>query len=120
MSQEIQFGNKINVVPLLRARANRAGRARKSVLRRRKRRHNERRTVEMKITLEETETIATIGGSVPARIWKGHTENGVPVKAWVALIQPQTHDAEAHKQFEQEMTTVPATRQLTSFDVRLL
>lgn len=74
----------------------------------------------MKITLEATGTIDTIGGSVPARIWEGHTENGVHVKAWVALIQPQTHEPEALQQFEQEMTTVPATRNLTSFDVRLL
>ena len=43
----------------------------------------------MKITLEATATVDTVAGKIPARIWEGTTESGVPVKAWIAVIQPQ-------------------------------
>lgn len=74
----------------------------------------------MKITLEATGTIDTISRAVPARIWKGHTESGVPLMAWITLISPQTRDPDAHAEFERELKEVPALRELTSFDVRLL
>jgi hypothetical protein len=32
----------------------------------------------MKITLEATETIDTVQGKIPARIWTGTTDAGVP------------------------------------------
>lgn len=43
----------------------------------------------MKITLQATATVDTVGGKIPARIWEGSTESGVPVKAWIAVIQPR-------------------------------
>lgn len=74
----------------------------------------------MKITLEPTATVDTIDGKVQARIWEGTTETGIPVKAWVAVIQPQTHDEAALAEFRRLMKEVPAKRELTSFDIRLV
>lgn len=39
----------------------------------------------MKITIESTSKITTLNG-VPARVWEGHTENGVPVHCFVTRI----------------------------------
>ena len=74
----------------------------------------------MKITLEATGTVDTVGGTIPARIWQGTTESGVPVKAWIAVIQPQTDDEALLEQFGKELKEVPASRELTSFDIRLV
>jgi hypothetical protein len=74
----------------------------------------------MKITLEATSTVDTIDGKVQARIWTGATETGVPVKAWIALIQPQTHDETALSEFGRELGAVPASRELVSFDIRMI
>ena len=74
----------------------------------------------MKITLEATDTIDTVQGKVQARIWEGQTESGVPIKAWIAVVQPQTHDADKLAQFDRELKEVPATRVPVSFDMRML
>jgi hypothetical protein len=74
----------------------------------------------MKITLEATATVDTIGGKIQARIWTGTTESGIPVKAWVALIQPQTHDEAVAAEFASELREVPASLELVSFDIRLV
>lgn len=73
----------------------------------------------MKITLTPTGTIDTVEGIGQARIWEGTTEGGVPVKAWIITIQPQTHDPEATAIFERELKEVPLSRHLTSFDLRM-
>lgn len=51
----------------------------------------------MKITLESTSKIIDIatpgGGSVPARIWEGTTESGIPVHCYVTRIAaPAAYD----------------------------
>ena len=74
----------------------------------------------MKITVEATSTIDTIDGKIQARIWSGTTESGVPVKVWIAAIQPQTDDETALAQFGQDLREVPGNRQLTSFDIRMV
>lgn len=74
----------------------------------------------MKITLEPTATVDTIQGKVQARIWVGATEGGIPVKAWIAVIQPQTHDEAALAEFGRLMKEVPASRELVSFDIRMV
>jgi hypothetical protein len=74
----------------------------------------------MKLTLEPTATIDTVGGKISARIWKGHTDAGVPVMVWVNVIQPQTADPALLAAFDRELKEVPARRELVSFDVRML
>lgn len=45
----------------------------------------------MKITLESTTAITHLeinGASVPARMWQGETDDGIPVQAFITRIQP--------------------------------
>ena len=51
----------------------------------------------MKITLESTTKIVDLvvaGCHVPARIWEGHTENGIPCFAFITRIAPAIPEAE--------------------------
>jgi hypothetical protein len=71
----------------------------------------------MKITLTPTTTIDTVNGEVRARIWEGSTDNGTPVKAWIATIQPQTTDETKLIEFERDLQSIRASRELVSFDI---
>jgi hypothetical protein len=73
----------------------------------------------MRITLDATDTVDTIDGKIQARIWQGTTDAGVAVKAWIVVIQPQTHDLESLAAFDAELKLIPAARRLVSFDLRL-
>lgn len=73
----------------------------------------------MKITVESTAQVDTVEGA-SARVWEGSTDKGVPIKVWIAVISPQTHDEEAHAQFVQELQELKGTRTLSSFDIRLV
>jgi hypothetical protein len=45
----------------------------------------------MKVTLESTTTIVeleTNGQSIPARLWQGKTEKGIPCHCFIPLITP--------------------------------
>lgn len=58
----------------------------------------------MKITIESTTKIVriTIGGdTVPARIWEGHTDSGIPVHCFVTRIAAPTD--ENLEQFDAEL-----------------
>lgn len=59
----------------------------------------------MKITIESTDKIVKLNG-LPARIWEGQTDSGVPVICYVSLISPQTHDPEVNARFERELREV--------------
>lgn len=72
----------------------------------------------MKIKLETTGTIEMISG-VRARLWVGFTEGGIPIKAYINLLEPQTHDPAMLEDFEKELKFIPAERQLAYFDIRL-
>jgi hypothetical protein len=60
---------------------------------------------EMKIIIENTNKVVQLNG-VPARIWEGETESGVPVICYVNMISPRTHDAEVNARFERELKEV--------------
>jgi len=60
----------------------------------------------MKITLDCTQVLVhiTVGSaSVPARLWEGHTEDGVPVHAYITRISPQTDAPEIAEKFRREL-----------------
>jgi hypothetical protein len=65
----------------------------------------------MKITIENTSKIVELqinGGLVPARVWQGQTENGIPVQAFITRIAPEvprTHfgHTELTRQFDREL-----------------
>jgi hypothetical protein len=46
----------------------------------------------MKITIESTSKIVTLfadDAAVPARVWQGETESGIPVQVFVTRIAPE-------------------------------
>lgn len=46
----------------------------------------------MKVTLENTTKIVALalnGTYVPARVWQGETEDGIPVQAFITRIAPE-------------------------------
>lgn len=60
----------------------------------------------MKITIESTTKIVELrdearGTTIPARIWEGHTENGIPVHCYVTRIA--VHEKQDQSQFEAEL-----------------
>lgn len=68
----------------------------------------------MKITIESTDKIVALavregqhGISMPARIWEGHTESGIPVHCFVTRISPTVEDTPENRQkfveFEREL-----------------
>ena len=61
----------------------------------------------MKIIIENTDKIVELDGEgfrgVPARIWEGETESGVPVTCFITRIVPRTHDEAVNAQFAAEL-----------------
>lgn len=74
----------------------------------------------MKLTLEPTDRMQTFDG-MPTRVWKGVTESGVEVLAFIRCVQPQTHDEAKLAIFDQELSSLPQPRkELVSFDYRMV
>ncbi len=70
----------------------------------------------MKITIESTTKIVELiidGKAIPARIWQGHTENGIPMHAFVTRVAVDEH--EDASQFEKELQEQAVPR--PEFDV---
>lgn len=69
----------------------------------------------MKITLESTDQLITLevnGTDVPARIWEGRTESGVPVHCYITRVcVPKTADPEHIAEFERELVEQRVPRQ---------
>lgn len=82
----------------------------------------------MKITLESTTKIVQLevdGRSVPARIWEGETERGVPVHAYITRICPSIEvkdlTPEMEAQFKQDLAEQRApTAAIQAIPLRLI
>jgi hypothetical protein len=59
----------------------------------------------MKITIENTTKIVSVN-DVPARIWEGQTESGIPVHCYITRIA--VHNDDDHTQFEKELLEMRA------------
>lgn len=65
----------------------------------------------MKITIESTEKITDLvvnGTAIPARVWEGETETGIPVHCFITRIAPTVdpdipENAYKFTQFEREL-----------------
>ncbi|GJD92873.1 hypothetical protein [Methylobacterium iners] len=64
----------------------------------------------MKLTLEPTGQLELVQGT-PCRVWSGTTDTGLQVLAWVATVQPQTHDLGKLMAFEEELIEMPYRRE---------
>ena len=54
----------------------------------------------MRITIESTTETVTLNG-VPARIWEGHTDSGIPVFCYITRVA--VHEDVDRAQFEAEL-----------------
>lgn len=61
----------------------------------------------MKLHLESTLKIVTLlvnGAEVPARIWQGESDTGIPVHCYITMVAVKDgQPAETYRQFEQEL-----------------
>jgi hypothetical protein len=72
----------------------------------------------MKLTLEPTDKTQSVDG-VPHRVWKGETDKGVPVLAYIRAVSPQTHDEAVNAEFARELQALPsARREAVTYDLR--
>lgn len=55
----------------------------------------------MKLTIESTSQTVELNG-VPARIWEGHTESGIPVHCFITRVG--VHKDQDCSEFERELT----------------
>lgn len=78
----------------------------------------------MKITLESTTKIIelrTASGTVPARVWEGKTESGIPVEAWVTRIAVRSDQGHDLAQFELELAEQKApSAEVQAWPLRLI
>ena len=71
----------------------------------------------MKLIIEATGTVETVHG-MPARVWKGKTDSGIEVTCWIPFVRVAR--ADDNSQFERELSEVKVSRQMVSFDYRML
>ena len=72
----------------------------------------------MKITIESTAKVVTLvvdGRDIPARVWQGATESGIPVQCFITRIAPEIHEtdprfAEVTAQFSRELMSMATPR----------
>ena len=56
----------------------------------------------MKITIESTTKVVDLDG-IPARIWEGKTDSGIPVHCFITRIAVDKDDEVANEQFRREL-----------------
>ena len=66
----------------------------------------------MRLTLTPTAEIA--------RVRTGTNEAGTEVRAWIAVVQPQTHDEARCAAFAAALRELPRPNRATVFDMRFL
>ena len=65
---------------------------------------------EVKVTIESTDELVLVEApEMPARVWKGQSEAGVPVVCFILAISPQTHDEAVNAQFAAELIEWPSS-----------
>jgi hypothetical protein len=75
----------------------------------------------MKITIESTARVVTLNGVIPARVWQGATEAGVPVVCFLTRISPQTDDPAAIAVFDAELSACAApSPEIEAIPLRLI
>ncbi len=67
----------------------------------------------MKLTIESTTKIVTLvvdGHEIPARVWQGETESGIPIHCFVTRVAVANDKGYDHSQFERELAEQRAAR----------
>lgn len=74
----------------------------------------------MRVTLESTTKMVTVNG-VPARIWEGKTDSGIPVHAFITRIAAPDRPEIDFSQFERELREcAKPSPEVQAIDARLL
>ena len=72
----------------------------------------------MRISIESTSKVVTFevgGAQVPARIWQGETDTGIPVQVYVTRIAPEIPPTDSrNQQFASELEETAAPRHAVS------
>jgi hypothetical protein len=72
----------------------------------------------MKVTLESTAKTVHLNG-IPARVWEGHTESGIPAHAFITRIACDL-DADA-AEFERDLNDCrPPSAEIAAYPARLV
>lgn len=72
----------------------------------------------MKITIESTTTIIELimpnGARVPARIWEGHTESGIPIHCYVTrvAVSASADTSEFERELQEQSAPSPDIREI--------
>lgn len=80
----------------------------------------------MRITIESTDRVVTIVpggvdvGGVPARVWEGHTEKGVPVAVLVTRISAHLEHDQSEFESDLKETRPPSPHAVEAFPMRLI
>jgi hypothetical protein len=84
----------------------------------------------MKLTIESTSKVVELllaGAAIPARVWEGRTESGIPVHCYVTRLMPVVADspqnAELFREFERELLLeqrVPLSDDVKAIPLRLI
>ncbi len=77
----------------------------------------------MRMTIESTDRLVEVrvaGASVPARVWEGHTERGVPVAVLVTRVAAHLDSNQAEFEKDLKETRPPSTHAIEAFPMRLI
>ena len=76
----------------------------------------------MKITIESTSKIVDLvinGATVPARLWQGHTQDGIPMHAFITRVAVDKKEQAA--EFEKDLTEqAPPRAEFAIYPSRLI
>lgn len=73
----------------------------------------------MKVTLEATSKVVTLNG-VPARIWEGQTEKGIPVHAFVTRIAVARDQDSSEFERDLQETRTPSVEVNAAYPARMV
>ena len=74
----------------------------------------------MRITIESTEKIVELNG-VPARVWEGESESGIPVICFVTRIMVPETERIDHSEFQRELSEQrPPSAEVKAIPLRLI
>jgi len=77
----------------------------------------------MKLSLESTGEILKLTRgpySAAVRVWTGTTADGVPIKAYIAAVEPQTHDPEVEAAFARELDELSQVAPVKGIELRFI
>ncbi len=77
----------------------------------------------MRVTIESTDRVVGVvirGVSVPARVWEGKTEKGIPVAVLVTRIAAHLEDDQAEFEHDLKETRAPSRHAIEAFPMRLV